>query len=83
MIPNNSGSALGTVTAAAPVVYNFKVKLPDYIYRKDKVAVVAFAQKNSTKEIFNSGYMGIVPFPSTANTGVVELWSEGGGAVCF
>ena len=67
MIPDETGSVLGTVSDGSPVSFSFSVELPDYIYRKDKVAVVAFVQNSNSKSIFNSGYFGPVDFPAGAN----------------
>ena len=67
MIPNEYGTTLSTVSAGNSLIFSFFVELPSYIYRKGMVGVVAFAQNNSTKEIYNSGYNGPVDFPPNAN----------------
>ncbi len=67
MIPNENGTPLSTVFAGNPLIFNFFVEIPSYIYRKGMIGVVAFAQNNSTKEIYNSGYNGPVDFPPGAN----------------
>ena len=67
MIPNEDGSPIGIVSGGNPLIFNFFVETPSYIYRKDMIGVVAFAQNNSTKEIYNSGYNGPVDFPPSAN----------------
>jgi Outer membrane protein Omp28/Secretion system C-terminal sorting domain len=52
--PTVSGTTIDSVGANNSRTYTFKAKLPTYIYDKAQLAVVAFVQNNTSKEVFNS-----------------------------
>ena len=52
--PTVNGTTIDSVGAKSSRTYTFKAKLPAYIYDKSQLAVVAFVQDNSSKEVFNS-----------------------------
>ena len=52
--PTVNGTTIDSVGAAASRTYTFKAKLPTYIYDKAQLAIVAFVQDNTSKEVFNT-----------------------------
>jgi len=64
MLPDNNGNALGTVTAGSPLVFTFTNQaVPTNLYDLSNLGVVAFAQNNSSKQVFNSDYQTNLGFP--------------------
>lgn len=59
MLPDATGTTLpDSWTSSQMQSYNFKVALPSYIYNLGQVAVVAWVQDNSNKEVKNAAYSG-------------------------
>jgi hypothetical protein len=57
MIPNSGGTSLtGSWNIGQQQPFSFDVKIPNYIYSKAELAVVAFVQNNATKEVLQSAY---------------------------
>ncbi len=55
MIPGTGGTKLSTLSAGKEKVYNLSMDLPEYIYDVGQVAIVAWVQNRSSKEIIQAG----------------------------
>jgi hypothetical protein len=67
MIPSDQGTTLANTWAVNDsVVLTFAVALPTYIYNVSQVAVVAFIQDNSDKNIKQAAYSAPLPMPLDA-----------------
>lgn len=67
MLPSASGTTLATSwTAGQTQTLTFAVKKPAYIYDPSEIAVVAFIQDNTSKEVKQAGYSAPQPIPNDA-----------------
>ncbi len=67
MLPNASGTTLAnTWTVSQSQQLTFAVALPGYIYDKNRLAVVAFIQDNTSKEVHQAAYSAPQPLASDA-----------------
>jgi hypothetical protein len=67
MLPSASGTALASSwTIGQTQQLTFARALPGYIYDKNKIAVVAFIQNNTTKEVHQAAYSAPQPMPVDA-----------------
>lgn len=64
MLPDNNGNTLDTVMTGSPLVFTFMNQaVPTNLYDLSNLGVVAFAQNNSSKQVFNSDYQTNLGFP--------------------
>ncbi|HAG05611.1 MAG TPA: hypothetical protein DCG68_02000, partial [Cryomorphaceae bacterium] len=74
MLPNASGTSLAdTWAAGASQTFTFAVPLPTYIANLGEVAVVAFVQDNSSKDVKNAAYSAPQAVSGLADAGVNAL----------
>ncbi len=74
MLPNASGTSLAdTWAAGASQTFTFAVPLPSYIANLGEVAVVAFVQDNSSKDVKNAAYSAPQAVSGLADAGVNAL----------
>ena len=74
MLPNASGTPLAdTWAAGASQSFSFNVALPTYIANLGEVAVVAFVQDNSNKDVKNAAYSAPQAVSGLADAGVSAL----------
>lgn len=67
MLPNASGTTLASAwTVSQSQQLTFAAALPGYIYDKNRLAVVAFIQDNTSKEVHQAGYSEPQPLASDA-----------------
>ncbi len=74
MLPDAGGTTLSdTWAAGASSTFTFNVALPTYIANLGEVAVVAFVQDNSSKDVKNAGYSAPQAVSGLADAGVASL----------
>ena len=68
MLPSATGTALANSwTAGTSQTVTFNVAVPSYVYDKKQLAVVAFIQNNTNKEVLQSGLSSPLPLPLDAS----------------
>ena len=74
MLPNANGTALADAwTAGQSQTFTFAVALPTYIANLGEIAVVAFVQDNSSKDVKNAAYSAPQSVSGLADAGVTAL----------
>ena len=74
MLPNAGGTALAdSWTAGSSQTFTFSVALPSYIANLGEVAVVAFVQDNSNKDVKNAAYSAPQAVSGLADAGISAL----------
>lgn len=68
MLPNATGTALANSwTAGTSQTITFNIAVPSYIYDKKQLAIVAFIQNNTSKEVLQAGLSSPLPLPLDAS----------------
>jgi hypothetical protein len=68
MYPDANGSAVqNTWTTGESITFNFAEPIPTYIYDESQIAVVAFLQNNTTKEVFQAGISNPIDYMMVTN----------------
>ncbi len=68
MYPDANGSNVqNTWMADDTLIFNFAEPVPNYIYDKSQIAVVAFIQNNTTKEVFQAGISNPIDYMMITN----------------
>lgn len=68
MLPNATGTALANSwTAGTSQTVTFNIAVPSYIYDKKQLAIVAFIQNNTNKEVLQTGLSSPLPLPLDAS----------------
>ena len=81
MIPDANGTALpATMASGTPFVYTAKVKVPAYVYKLAEVAMVAWVQDMTTKDVKNAGYSAPQPLNGPVfDAGILSVAQHSGG----
>ena len=74
MLPDDQGTTLATTwTVGQSQTINFAVPLPAYIYDKSQIAVVAWIQDNSNKNVKQAAFSP--PLPMALDAGVTRIYN--------
>jgi hypothetical protein len=75
MLPDANGTNLNqNWTTGQSQTFNFAIKTPWYIYNLNEMAIVAFVQDNSTKEVHQAGYSApLAPIPTNLDAAVTAI----------
>jgi hypothetical protein len=81
MIPDANGTAIpATMASGTPFVYTAKVKVPTYVYKLAEVAMVAWVQDMTTKDVKNAGYSAPQPLNGPVfDAGILSVAQPTGG----
>jgi hypothetical protein len=81
MIPDASGTAIpATMASGTPFVFTAKVAVPSYVYKLAEVAMVAWVQDMTTKDVKNAGYSAPQPLNGPVfDAGILSVAQHTGG----
>lgn len=81
MIPDANGTAIpATMASGTPFVYTAKVAVPSYVYKLAEVAMVAWVQDMTTKDVKNAGYSAPQPLNGPVfDAGILSVAQHSGG----
>jgi hypothetical protein len=81
MIPDASGTAIpATMASGTPFVFTAKVAVPSYVYKLAEVAMVAWVQDMTTKDVKNAGYSAPQPLNGPVfDAGILSVAQHSGG----
>ena len=81
MIPDASGTAIpATMASGTPFVFTAKVAVPTYVYKLAEVAMVAWVQDMTTKDVKNAGYSAPQPLNGPVfDAGILSVAQHTGG----
>jgi hypothetical protein len=78
MYPNENGTTIsGGLSPGMPQTFTLSHTIPNYIYNYGELAVVAWVQDVTTKEVFNAALSSPAPLPSNAVDAGVQLTGLG------
>ncbi|MCX7744445.1 MAG: T9SS type A sorting domain-containing protein [Flavobacteriales bacterium] len=68
MYPDANGTSVqNTWNTSESLTFNFSGPIPNYIYDESQIAVVAFIQNNTTKEVFQAGISNPIDYLMVTN----------------
>lgn len=77
MYPNENGTAIpGGLAPSTPQTFTLNHTIPSYIYNYGELAVVAWVQDVTTKQVYNAAYSAPLPLPANAVDAGVELQAK-------
>jgi hypothetical protein len=81
MIPDASGTAIpATMASGTPFVFTAKVAVPSFVYKLAEVAMVAWVQDMTTKDVKNAGYSAPQPLNGPVfDAGILSVAQHTGG----
>lgn len=78
MYPNENGTAIaGGLSPGMPQTFTLNHTIPSYIYNYGEIAVVAWVQDVTTKQVYNAALSNPAPLPSNAVDAGVLLTGSG------